>query len=1020
MITGRKLLFFFRLKGVYFLIFKSRKWGYLFFLFLVLMSFRVLWLFYHFPSEQPLVHDGILDLSMYELKDNQTIQLDGEWEFSPGHLLKNDELKNAEWTKLSIPSKNTEDKYGTYRLKIVLNENQNKDKTYGIRIPSVKTASALFINGELKGESGKVANNLNDHIGKDEPYTAYFTTNQKDIDLVLQVSNFDTIENIGINKSIKFGSAEAMLKEQNFTKTLVTGMVVVLLLHSIYSLLIYFFILRDKIVLFFTVGFIFPALDEMITYDKSFINWLQLDYQWSLKLTNLIYLASIFFFVQFMRVLLKKYKYHKIFRWFSILYALGAISIILMPTPYLLPANGVFFILYFVSFLSVLLFAFKEFLQNQKESLYLALISVSTTSGIIWGVIKAFIKIEIPFYPFDYLIAFLGFAAYWFERYDQKNKEARELVLELQKEDKLKDQFLIGSAEKLWTPLNEMITIGQMIINGNRSSLAKKDKNDLIFLIHIGRTMFFTLQDIVDFTRLKEGRVQIHPKSLNIHGVVLGVFDMLQFLTDEKHIQMKTEISPLFPNVMADEKRIIQVLFNLLHNAIKYTNSGLITVDAEIKDEMAVIHIRDQGIGMSEKIKNDAFSPYEQENSSEKGIGIGLTICKYLVELHGGTIHFTSVLNQGSDFYFTLPLATEKITEEEKQEENINHKNAPEDYNSFDLQNTKDDNKQHFILVIDDDPVNLKVINSIFYEEYYNVTTVSNPKKVKELLIKNEWDLLIIDSMMPFMSGYEITRLIRRKYKAFELPILLITSRDYPQDVYTGFSAGANDYVVRPINSLELKTRAKALINFKHSVSEHLYMEAAWLQAQIQPHFLFNTLNTIASLSLIDTDRMIALLNKFGEYLRRSFTPENLKRVVPIENEIELVKSYIYIEKERFGNRLTVEWDLDETLSVKIPPLSIQPLVENAIHHGILPKNIMGKIVISIKDYEEFVKISIIDDGVGMNEEQVNAILINDTMSESVAVKNINRRLKTIYGEGIKITSTLERGTEVSFKIHKF
>ncbi len=239
------------------------------------MVFRLLWLAYHFPSDQPLAHNGILDLRTYELKDDKTMMLNGEWKFSEGHLPREHEQENVEWETIAVPTTSEDNRkadYGTYRLKILLNEKDYKERTYGLRIPSVKTASALFIDGELKGKSGEVADHPTQHIGKDIPYTVYFTTDKKEMDIILYVSNFDTVENIGIHKSIKFGSAEAISKEQDFIKILLTGMVVVLLLHSLYSLLVYFFIYRNKIVLFFTIGFIFPALDELITYDKSLID----------------------------------------------------------------------------------------------------------------------------------------------------------------------------------------------------------------------------------------------------------------------------------------------------------------------------------------------------------------------------------------------------------------------------------------------------------------------------------------------------------------------------------------------------------------------------------------------------------------------------------------------------------------------------------------------------------------------------------------------------------------------------
>src|SRR5690625_7724184 len=97
--------------------------------------------------------------------------------------------------------------------------------------------------------------------------------------------------------------------------------------------------------------------------------------------------------------------------------------------------------------------------------------------------------------------------------------------------------------------------------------------------------------------------------------------------------------------------------------------------------------------------------------------------------------------------------------------------------------------------------------------------------------------------MMPTMSGYELTRSIRERFTISELPILLLTARSNPEDIYTGFLAGANDYVTKPVDAVELNVRVHALSNLQASIHERLWMEAAWLQAQIRPHFLLNTLN---------------------------------------------------------------------------------------------------------------------------------------------------------------------------------
>lgn len=143
-------------------------------------------------------------------------------------------------------------------------------------------------------------------------------------------------------------------------------------------------------------------------------------------------------------------------------------------------------------------------------------------------------------------------------------------------------------------------------------------------------------------------------------------------------------------------------------------------------------------------------------------------------------------------------------------------------------------------------------------------------------------------------------------------------------------------------------------------------MESAWLQAQIQPHFLFNALNTVVALSEIDLDRMQRVLEAFSSLLRGKFQFDSLNELVPIKQEIDLVQAYLLIEKERFGDRLCVIWEIDESSNLMLPSLTIQPLVENAIHHGLMKQIKGGTLTIRISDFDTYAEISVKDDGGGL------------------------------------------------------
>ncbi|HQL35492.1 MAG TPA: histidine kinase [Bacillota bacterium] len=192
--------------------------------------------------------------------------------------------------------------------------------------------------------------------------------------------------------------------------------------------------------------------------------------------------------------------------------------------------------------------------------------------------------------------------------------------------------------------------------------------------------------------------------------------------------------------------------------------------------------------------------------------------------------------------------------------------------------------------------------------------------------------------------------------------------------------------------------------------------ELSFLQAQIKPHFLYNTLNTFVSMSYFDMDKARSLLTDLSHYLRRSFDFKDLSQFVPLKNEIELAKAYVEIEKARFEERLEVVFDVPEDLEVNVPRLMLQPLIENAIIHGILPKPEGGKIDILVKQEAKQLVFQVKDNGIGMDTKKLLNTLRQEKRN-SVGIANIDSRLKKLYGKGLEFKSSLGAGTEVAWNI---
>jgi diguanylate cyclase (GGDEF)-like protein len=200
------------------------------------------------------------------------------------------------------------------------------------------------------------------------------------------------------------------------------------------------------------------------------------------------------------------------------------------------------------------------------------------------------------------------------------------------------------------------------------------------------------------------------------------------------------------------------------------------------------------------------------------------------------------------------------------------------------------------------------------------------------------------------------------------------------------------------------------------SMEESLRSEIAFLQAQIKPHFLYNAINTISAFSLDDPKMTRDLLANLSQYLRGSFDFKNRDKLVTLHKELEFVEAYLFIEKVRFGKRLQIVYDIDDNIDCMLPPLIIQPLVENSVQHGLADRKHGGTVKIAAYSEKSFIVISVEDDGVGI-PESLYGKLLSDEESKSVALKNINQRLIRIYGHGLEIGGRIGGGTKMTIRI---
>lgn len=315
----------------------------------------------------------------------------------------------------------------------------------------------------------------------------------------------------------------------------------------------------------------------------------------------------------------------------------------------------------------------------------------------------------------------------------------------------------------------------------------------------------------------------------------------------------------------------------------------------------------------------------------------------------------------------------------------------------------------------------IEMIRSYLEPENYKILCFNIEEDVLEYIEKgHDIGVIIIGTIFYFANLNQFLTKIREQYPIEQLPILIISDDKYRR-IGNELLSYVNDVMIEPFDQIDLLQKIQLLMLLQKSAKETIRAKLDFLQAQMDPHFIFNTLSTIMPLCLQDPLRCYEVLSDFSQYLRGRLYVNNFQEPVSIEKEIELIQAYLAIEKVRFADKLfyTICTKVDE--SVLILPLLIEPLVENSVKHGIKGCEPLC-IEIIIKDGGDgYIYISVSDNGKGMSEEQLNRIIHDDTKNTgSLGIKNVRKRLIIYYNQTLEIHSTEYVGTETSFKIPKY
>ncbi len=386
--------------------------------------------------------------------------------------------------------------------------------------------------------------------------------------------------------------------------------------------------------------------------------------------------------------------------------------------------------------------------------------------------------------------------------------ESKKLTMELieakekaEESDRLKTAFLHNISHEIRTPMNAIIGFSGLLHDPNMNFEKRKQFTDII--VQSSTQLLSIITDIVDIATIEAGQEKIHESEIKLNSILKLIHEqfMLKAKKQQVPLNLKTFLSDYDDIVISDETKLVQILTNLVGNALKFTQQGYVNFGYTIKNNELEFFVDDTGIGVNPEMHEEIFKRFRQvENTMARkfgGSGLGLSISKAYVELLGGKMWLTSELGKGSTFYFTIPLKRLKNKQVSEKQNHDEFNNKINDHNT--------------LLVAEDEDSNFMLIEEQLTHLNFNIIRALNGVDAVGICKSRDVDLVLMDIKMPLLDGYEATRQIRH-FKP-TLPIIAQTAYSTDNDKNRAFACGCTDFISKPIKQELLISKIIALIN---------------------------------------------------------------------------------------------------------------------------------------------------------------------------------------------------------------
>ncbi|HTI90316.1 MAG TPA: response regulator [Puia sp.] len=766
-------------------------------------------------GQTPIAKKGILDLRKANLF-SKPLSLNGEWGFYWNRLLPPDSLSAVApayvpypvlWKEIApngqkIPSQG----YATYTLTVLLPSPRPR---IGLEVPDAYCSFKLFVNGIVQAQNGQPATTRENARPFWVTRTLVLPPGESDtLVMVMQIANFWHARG-GPYKDILLGDKDELILKKYRDSAYDFLLAGCMFMGGLFFLGLFVFGRHDKTILYFAL-FCIVFSYRMVGTNHYALHSLFANLDWfvTIRMEYLTLSVAMAFFCLYTKNLYPDDAHpaiNRILVWFCILYSA---TVLFTPT--------IVFTHFLIIFLGVMFFCIaysmyvylQAALHHRSGSVFALL---STTVMLLIGMLMNLHYFGII--PDLRIILFICYISFFFlqslalsHRFAHTFRQATFLA---QQGLRAKSEFLSTMSHEIRTPLNAVIGMTHLLL---RNRPRTDQEEDLGVLLFSATNLLSIVNNILDYNKIEEGKIGFEQIPFDLSAIARNIVAGLKNAADEKGIALLIDIDPkLDKRLVGDPTRTSQVINNLVHNAIKFTQTGSVhlslAVDSVWPDSIKVtVKVKDTGIGIAPDKQQMIFDRFTQADSSTSrsygGTGLGLAISRKILELQGVILQLSSEPGKGSCFYFTqsFPISTEVVGEardllpangQEKTLTGIN------------------------ILLVEDNPLNVLVAQTMLENNGAIVDVATNGEEALDRLDSTRHQLILMDLHMPVMDGYEATTLLRKRGET--LPIIALTASTPKEVESEAFEAGLNDVVVKPFSPEELYrvilqyTRAKTI-----------------------------------------------------------------------------------------------------------------------------------------------------------------------------------------------------------------